>query len=74
MSERWKIEPEYTMMIDSSLGILGVLPELTTVVTKAGEVGDSDRSARSGVRTLSLKGARDLLACSHRPKGCWSAS
>jgi threonine dehydrogenase-like Zn-dependent dehydrogenase len=37
MSERWRIEPEYVMKIDSSLGLLGVLLEPTTVVTKAWE-------------------------------------
>jgi glucose 1-dehydrogenase len=37
MSERWRIEPEYTIKIDPSLGILGVLLEPTTVVTKAWE-------------------------------------
>jgi len=37
MSERWRIEPEYTIKVDSSLGIVGVLLEPTTVVTKAWE-------------------------------------
>ena len=37
MSERWRIEPEYAMKVDRSLGILGVLLEPTTVVTKAWE-------------------------------------
>jgi threonine dehydrogenase-like Zn-dependent dehydrogenase len=37
MSERWRIEPEYAIKIDPSLGILGVLLEPTTVVTKAWE-------------------------------------
>jgi threonine dehydrogenase-like Zn-dependent dehydrogenase len=37
MSERWRIEPEYVMRIDRSLGLLGVLLEPTTVVTKAWE-------------------------------------
>ena len=37
MSERWRIEPEYAMKIDHSLGLLGVLLEPTTVVTKAWE-------------------------------------
>jgi len=37
MSERWRIEPEYAMKIDSSLGLLGVVLEPTTVVTKAWE-------------------------------------
>jgi threonine dehydrogenase-like Zn-dependent dehydrogenase len=44
MSERWRVEPEYAMRIDRSLGILGVLLEPTTVVAKAWEqvrlVGD----------------------------------
>lgn len=35
MSERWRIEPEYAMKVDPSLGLLGVLIEPTTVVTKA---------------------------------------
>jgi len=37
MSERWRIEPEYAMKVDPSLGLLGVLIEPTTVVTKAWE-------------------------------------
>ena len=37
MSERWRIEPEYAMKIDRSLGLMGVLLEPTTVVTKAWE-------------------------------------
>ena len=37
MSERWRIEPEYVMKIDGSLGLLGVLLEPTTVVAKAWE-------------------------------------
>ena len=35
MSERWRIEPEYTVKIDPTLGILGVLLEPATVITKA---------------------------------------
>jgi threonine dehydrogenase-like Zn-dependent dehydrogenase len=35
MSERWRIEPEYVVKLDRSLGLLGVLLEPTTVVTKA---------------------------------------
>ena len=38
MSERWRIEPDYAIKVDSSLGMLGVLLEPTTVVTKAWEV------------------------------------
>jgi threonine dehydrogenase-like Zn-dependent dehydrogenase len=37
MSERWRIEPEYAMKVDPSLGLLGVLIEPTTVVAKAWE-------------------------------------
>ena len=37
MSERWRIEPEYVMKVDASLGTLGVLLEPTTVVAKAWE-------------------------------------
>jgi glucose 1-dehydrogenase len=35
MSERWRIEPEYAQKVDPSLGMLGVLLEPTTVITKA---------------------------------------
>ena len=37
MSERWRIEPEYAIKADPTLGILGVLLEPTTVVAKAWE-------------------------------------
>ena len=37
MSERWRIEPDYAIKVDSSLGLLGVLLEPTTVVVKAWE-------------------------------------
>src|SRR5574339_1220752 len=37
MSERWRIEPQFAMKVDRSLGLLGVLLEPTTVVTKAWE-------------------------------------
>ena len=35
MSERWRIEPEYAIKVDPTLGILGVLLEPSTVVAKA---------------------------------------
>lgn len=35
MSEQWRIEPDYAIKIDPSLGLLGVLLEPTTVVAKA---------------------------------------
>ena len=37
MSERWRIEPEYAIKVDPTLGMLGILLEPTTVVTKAWE-------------------------------------
>jgi threonine dehydrogenase-like Zn-dependent dehydrogenase len=38
MSEHWRIEPEYAIKVDPTLGILGVLLEPTTVVAKAWEM------------------------------------
>ena len=35
MSERWRIEPEYTIKIDPTLGLLGVLLEPASVIAKA---------------------------------------
>src|SRR6185436_15679689 len=37
MSERWRIEPEFSVRVDNSLGLLGVLLEPMTVVAKAWE-------------------------------------
>lgn len=37
MAERWRIEPEYAVRVDKSLGTLGVLLEPATVVAKAWE-------------------------------------
>jgi len=37
MSELWRIEPDYAIKVDSSLGLLGVLLEPTAVVAKAWE-------------------------------------
>jgi threonine dehydrogenase-like Zn-dependent dehydrogenase len=37
MADRWRIEPEYAVKVDSRLGVLGVLLEPTTVVAKAWE-------------------------------------
>lgn len=37
MSEHWRIEPEYAIKVEPSLGLLGVLLEPTSVVTKAWE-------------------------------------
>jgi threonine dehydrogenase-like Zn-dependent dehydrogenase len=37
MADRWRIEPDYAVKVDQSLGVLGVLLEPTTVVAKAWE-------------------------------------
>ncbi len=37
MAERWRIEPDYAVRVDKTLGTLGVLLEPTTVVAKAWE-------------------------------------
>ncbi len=37
MSQRWRIEPEYAVRVEPSLGVLGVLIEPTSVVAKAWE-------------------------------------
>jgi glucose 1-dehydrogenase len=58
MSERWRIEPEYAMKIDRSLGLLGVLLEPATVVTKAWEqVVAVGRRALWEPRTVLVTGA-----------------
>ena len=58
MSERWRIESEYVMKIDRSLGLLGVLLEPTTVVTKAWEQVDTvGRRAFWEPRTALVTGA-----------------
>ncbi|MCF8366657.1 MAG: glucose 1-dehydrogenase [Bacteroidales bacterium] len=58
MSERWRIEPEYAIKIDPSLGILGVLLEPTTVVTKALEqIGMIGRRSFYEPRTVLVTGA-----------------
>jgi glucose 1-dehydrogenase len=58
MSERWRIEPEYAVKVDPSLGILGVLLEPTTVVTKALEqIGMIGRRSFWEPRTILVTGA-----------------
>jgi glucose 1-dehydrogenase len=37
LAERWRIEPEYAVKVDPSLGMLGVLMEPTSIVAKAWE-------------------------------------
>ena len=58
MSERWRIEPEYAMKVEASLGMLGVLLEPTTVVTKAWEqVVDIGQRAFWEPQTVLVTGA-----------------
>jgi len=56
MSERWRIEPEYAIKVDPSLGILGVLLEPTTVIAKALEqVAMIGLLAALGARSFGLE-------------------
>jgi len=58
MSERWRIEPEYAVKVDPSLGLLGVLLEPATVITKALEqVAIIGRRSFWEPRTLLVTGA-----------------
>jgi glucose 1-dehydrogenase len=58
MSEYWRIEPEYAIKVDPSLGILGVLLEPSTVVAKALEqVGLIGRRSFWEPRTALVTGA-----------------
>jgi threonine dehydrogenase-like Zn-dependent dehydrogenase len=58
MSDRWRIEPEYAIKVDPTLGILGVLLEPTTVVTKALEqIGMIGRRSFWEPRTILVTGA-----------------
>ena len=73
MSERWRIEPEYAMKVDPSLGLLGVLLEPMTVIAKALEqvVFIGQRSFWEA-KTVLVTGAGPiglLAACGARLKG-----
>jgi len=58
MSERWRIEPEYAMRVDASLGLFGVLLEPATVVAKAWEqVGAVGQRAFWEPRNVLVTGA-----------------
>jgi threonine dehydrogenase-like Zn-dependent dehydrogenase len=58
MAERWRIEPGYVTRIDPELGLLGVLLEPTTVVTKAWEqVAHMEQRAFWEPRTALVTGA-----------------
>jgi len=77
MSERWRIEPEYTIKVDPTLGVLGVLLEPATVVTKAWAhvissgsslLGAADRSGdRAGRSAFSRSHRRAARAGCSRP-------
>ena len=73
MSERWRIEPEYAIKDDPSLGLLGVLLEPMTVIAKALEqvVFIGQRSFWEP-KTVLVTGAGPiglLAACGARLKG-----
>jgi glucose 1-dehydrogenase len=58
MSERWRIEPEYAVKVDPGLGILGVLLEPATVITKALEqIGVIGRRSFWEPQTVLVTGA-----------------
>ncbi len=57
-SERYRIEPDFTVPVDAALGLLGVLLEPTTVVAKAWEHAEAvGRRARWEPRTALITGA-----------------
>jgi glucose 1-dehydrogenase len=58
MAERWRIEPDYAVRVDKSLGILGVLLEPATVVAKAWDhIGAIGRRTFWDPRTVLVVGA-----------------
>ena len=58
MAERWRIEPDYAVRVDKSLGILGVLLEPATVVAKAWEhIAGIGRRAFWDPQTVLIVGA-----------------
>jgi len=70
MSERWRIEPEYAIKVDSTLGLLGVLLEPTTVVVKAWAQVIAVGTGRSGSRESRWLTVPARSGCSPR----WSAN
>ena len=78
MSERWRIEPEYVVKVDRSLGLLGVLIEPTTVVAKAWEqITSIGQRAFWEPRTVLVTGqARSACSprCSASKRGSTSTS
>ena len=58
MAERWRIEPDYAVRVDKTLGTLGVLLEPTTVVAKAWEhIASIGRRAFWDPQTVLIVGA-----------------
>ena len=58
MADRWRIEPEYAVKVNKSLGLLGVLLEPTTVVAKAWEhIGSIGRRSFWDPTTVLVIGA-----------------
>ena len=58
MADRWRIEPEYAVKVDKSLGVLGVLLEPTTVLAKAWEhIATIGRRSFWDPRTVLVVGA-----------------
>ncbi len=58
MAERWRIEPDYAVRVDKTLGTLGVLLEPTTVVAKAWEhIGAIGRRTFWDPQTVLVVGA-----------------
>jgi threonine dehydrogenase-like Zn-dependent dehydrogenase len=73
MSERWRIEPEYAVKVDASLGLLGVFLEPATVITKALEqVSAIGHRCFWEAKTVLVTGAGPiglLAACGARMSG-----
>jgi hypothetical protein len=61
MSERWRIEPEYTVKVDRSLGLLGVLLEPTTVVEGVGDRSCGRPAPFWEPRTVLVTGAGPIV-------------
>lgn len=68
MSDRWRIEPEYAIKVDPTLGILGVLLEPTTVVAKAWEM-----AIATGFGRRSFWEPRNVLVTGAGPIGLLAA-
>jgi threonine dehydrogenase-like Zn-dependent dehydrogenase len=66
MSERWRIEPGYFTKVDSSLGLVAVLLEPTTVVAKAWELV-------AGLRARAFWEPRRVLVTGAGPIGMLAA-